>query len=116
MSKFLGLTKRCFRQKPVKKQLNESLAHKLGFIICFLVIILSAIYLKEVNGMATMGFKLQELESKTEELERQNKKLKLGVIELQALDRLGSAARELGMVEVGDLDYLIPQAEKVAVK
>lgn len=115
MSKFLNLTKRC-GANGAKPRPVINLSAGFGLAICVLIFIIGIIYLSQINGLATFGFKLQALEERAREIERINKKLDLEVAELQSLSRITGATRGLGMVKVDAVDYIFSQKSSVAAK
>lgn len=85
-------------------------------LVCLLFFAVAIFYLIQVNGMATLGFKLENLETRAQELERMNKKLESSVAELKSLSHIREVTQGLGMVEVGIVEYISTDDISVAIK
>lgn len=84
-----------------KKKLHKHISSqsRLTLAVLISVAILLGANLLVSNILATSGEKLRSLETRKENLMRQNNKIRQVVLESMALDNLESKARELGFVK-----------------
>lgn len=80
-----------------------------AIFMCFFV------YLWQVNGMATKGYKIKDLQTRVYDLKDQNKKLELQVADLRSSARISEKIKEMNLVEVVRIEYLIDNSGSVAV-
>lgn len=74
------------------------------FLLVMLVGALS-IYLLEVNNIAAKGYEIRELESQVNEIQEENEKLAVRVIELKSMNELDEKVAALDMVPVDGMTY-----------
>lgn len=84
-------------------------------IVLSLCFILGMGYLWQVNGLATKGYQIKDLEVKASVLRQQNKKIELEITELRSTARLNSEVKKLGLVQVAKVEYLTPTGTSVAI-
>jgi len=70
-------------------------------------------YLIQINGLATSGYQIKDLETKLAQLEQQNSRLTVEKLKLESLDAVRNRVVSLNMVATGQFDYL--SADNVAV-
>lgn len=117
MSKFIKLFKRNCRQESERNQSGSRAKGVFFSVLIFIIIFTIGIfYLGQVNKLATLGFRLHELENKAGELERVNRNIELKIISLQSMDRLKSLAEVLNLVKVDKIEYIDKAAELAAMK
>lgn len=109
MSKFFYLTKNRNhrpRQKRRWLSLMKINIKTTNMIIGLLIVVFSVSYLVQINGLATKGYQIKELEKRITELEEQKSDLELVTLSLQSMGSVKDKVVDLGMVEVGEPDYL----------
>lgn len=115
MSWFKRITK-------IKREINnQSFWKKLksfnfNIVILTLIVLISLLYLAQVNSVAAKGFEIKDLEKRIEELKESNKKLELKVAELRSRGYIGEQIQKLNMVSVSSIDYLSDTSMAVAYK
>lgn len=91
---------------------NRSISWMLMFLIAFSGIL----YLYLINQTATGGFDIKGIETRIEELAKDNKRLELKTAELQSLTNIEKASAKLEMVATTTIDYLPAVGSTVAVR
>ncbi|MBN1779261.1 MAG: hypothetical protein JW816_03520 [Candidatus Buchananbacteria bacterium] len=71
-------------------------------------------YVAQVNGLATKGYLIKDLQSQVNQLRDQNGQLQAQASDLQSLDSVKNKVSELNMVPVGQANYLSSSAVAVA--
>lgn len=64
------------------------------------------IYLVQVNGLATKGYQIKELEQKIDELKKSSRELEGKSLELQSLSAISGKLKDLNMVESKEALYI----------
>ena len=108
MSKFFSLTKKQTFKVKRKKMF------KLGFVnikvvnvgLGCLVGVFALSYLVQINGLATKGYQIKELEQQVTDLQLTNSDLELQAVNLQSMGRIRDEVAGLNMVAIGETDYL----------
>ena len=114
ISKKLHELKEKFYKKNIffKYQLNS----RSWLILMAVLISLSGLlYLAQINGLATKGYEIKDLEEKAAELRDKNNKLKLQITDLRSTARINQAVESLEMVEVARVEYLSANGTSVAI-
>ncbi len=83
-------------------------------IICF-ISVACLLYLWQVNGLATKGYEIKDLEEKVSELREKNKDLELEITQLRSTERISQAVEKLEMIEVARVEYLKANGTSVAI-
>ncbi|MBD3359528.1 MAG: hypothetical protein GF365_02370 [Candidatus Buchananbacteria bacterium] len=119
MSKFMISAKlHDLKEKFYKKNIltKYQLNSRSWLIVLMILIGVSGLlYLAQINGLATKGYEIKDLEEKSAELRDKNKKLKLQITDLRSTARLNQAVKELEMVEVARVEYLKANGTSVAI-
>lgn len=78
-------------------------------VILVLAALLGTIYVSQASRIASVGRRVQILQSELIELKRQNNDIERDIAAAQALDRLQAEATRLGFVEAdpADIEYII---------
>ncbi|MCX6743842.1 MAG: hypothetical protein NT116_06470 [Candidatus Parcubacteria bacterium] len=84
-------------------------------IMGVLVFCCGMIYLWQINGLATRGYQIKELEEKAAELKDTNQKLQIQITQLRSTSRLEEKVAQLNMVEVSRIEYLQANGSTVAM-
>jgi cell division protein FtsL len=107
-----------FRQAPWRTQTQ---ATSLVLAVVVIVAVIGALYLAQASRTATIGRRLQELESERQRLEQQNAQLQAEIAGLQSVPRLINQAQEMGyhtatsnQVEYLPVNIAPPQATPAA--
>lgn len=81
---------------------------KKGFFPIFvtLTIFVGAVYLYQVNDLATMGFKIRELEGKVKSLQKENKQMQIREVELRSMYNIEKTTQELNLVSPKEITYI----------
>ena len=117
MSKFFHLSKKSSRQLERRKQILPAMKisiKALNLIIFSLIVVIGVSYLVQINGLATKGYKIKDLESRIAELNQEKADLELDALSLQSIGAVKDKVEGLGMVAIGETDYLIPTPVAVA--
>lgn len=90
-------------------KLTEAQAALSWGIILALGALLGTIYLYQASNIASVGRRVQQLQSELDEVKRDNAELEREIAEGQSLERLQSEAQRLGFVRARpeDIEYLI---------
>lgn len=81
------------------------------------MIVASGIYFVIIaNDLSIKGFVLQELKIEVAEINKENKNIKLKIMELESYDNITKRADDLKMVKVEKIDYILLGSEAVAKK
>lgn len=78
-------------------------------IIIFLtstLLIVGAVYLYQVNDLATKGFEIKEIEDRIKKLKEDNEKNKIREVELRSMYNIEKATEELNLVNPNEISYL----------
>lgn len=84
-------------------------------IVMGLIFVMGIGYLWQVNGLATKGYQIKDLEVKASALRQENKKIELEITELRSTARLNSEVEKLGLVQVARVEYLTSTGTSVAI-
>jgi cell division protein FtsB len=115
MSKFFHLTKRKRRKIQRKRRLLMKVDIKTAnIVIGLLIVVIGVSYLVQINGLATKGYQIKELEDRIAELSQDQADLELVALSLQSMGAVKDKVEDLGMVAVGENEYLIPTPVVVA--
>jgi len=98
----------------IRKRFNRRAT--LSKIIVVLVIICGLLYLVEINNTSVKGYEINDLEQKAKKLEEQNKNIEMKVAQLQSIKVVQDKARELGMVSVGKVGYVVSSSSEMVVR
>ena len=100
------MTNKYKQKKEIKinwKALNMCL-----FSLCLFTLVF---YLVNINDLTVKGFSLQELKRRVNSLANQNRELEISIIAKEAYGNINQRAQELGMVAIGDIDYIVVSDE-----
>lgn len=110
MSKFFHLAKK--RAKRIHhKRLIPTMKISLKAANIFagiLVGVMVVTYLIQINGLAIKGYQIKELENKITELKQEKADLELEALGLQSMGSVKEKVENLGLVAVGETEYLQP--------
>lgn len=107
-AKFEHLKQKYYRRNIFSQRINS---HGIFLFLSVVTIFCGLIYLWQVNGLVSKSYKIEELEQKVAEIKDQNKKLELEVAELRSSARIASKLKELNLVEVARVEYLIDHSD-----
>ena len=109
----MATTMRRTRQKSERLKrltwLNETQVALGWGVILILIALLGAIYLNQASRIASVGRRVQVLQSELENIKRDNAALARQIAEVQSLERLQREAIRLGFVPArpADIEYII---------
>jgi cell division protein FtsL len=112
MTKY-SLTKSNLCSAPTGR-LSKAKKPILGVFLMVLLVGALSIYLLEVNNIAAKGYEIRNLEQQVDEIEAENEKLSVRVIELKSMNELDEKVASLDMVPVGDMKYYDSMDQVVA--
>jgi hypothetical protein len=80
----------------------------LGIGVFFLLaaFVAGAVYLYQVNDLATKGFEVQDLNSRIGTLAKEQKKMQIREVELRSMYHLEQSVNDLNLVNTKDVTYL----------
>ncbi|MFC1721892.1 hypothetical protein ACFL0Z_03185 [Patescibacteria group bacterium] len=87
------------RRKTIKGNLQAGPV-TLGYIVVFLIALISLFYLFQVISISAAGYEVSEIDEQMNELEKQNDNLHLEINEAGSLRRIESNLDQSGMVPV----------------
>lgn len=114
---FLTLRHALIRPAIIREQ-KEHKAHagqfslNVGLLLTFLLV--SILYLVQVNTLATKGYSIKELEKKIANQKKEEKRLQMKSIEAGSLAIVQEKSARLQLIPSSHVEYLTPSA--VAVK
>ena len=116
MSKFFHLAKRPLKKIQRKRKFSFSFMNlpSLNFVVISLIIVFAVTYLVQINGLATKGYQIKELEKTVDGLKQEKADLELEALSLQSMGVVKAKVNELGMVITGEQEYLNPTPVAVA--
>ncbi|MFA5318232.1 MAG: hypothetical protein WC323_02040 [Patescibacteria group bacterium] len=89
---------------------NLNISLILGFVfICVSYLVVS-------NQLISRGFAINDVKTKLEELEKSNRDLELTAINLESYSYINEKVAELGMVSIGEVEYIEAASEAVAMR
>ena len=77
----------------------------LGVFLMVMLVGALSVYLLEVNNIAAKGYEIRDLEKQVTEIQDENEKLSVRVIELKSMDQLNEKVAALDMVPVETMAY-----------
>ncbi|OGY47629.1 MAG: hypothetical protein A2840_01255 [Candidatus Buchananbacteria bacterium RIFCSPHIGHO2_01_FULL_47_11b] len=97
-----------FKTRSARPQLpaNQGAVPVVNLTLIGFVVVAVAVYLFQVNSLATKGYEIRELESQIKEVRQQNQQLQLAAAELESLESIKNKVAELNMVAVGKADFI----------
>ncbi len=90
------------RPNPKTRKINIIFTTFLGIAI----VSLSAVYLVQMNKIATIGYSIKELDAQSVAMVEQSKKMEVEIIKAQSIANLDEKVLMLNMVPVGQIKYL----------
>lgn len=118
MTKFLSAGRVAKLKAPVRRNAkNSKVKSKSKFFNYALMTMIGAMffgYLVSVNGLATKGYQIKELQNKVADLKQQNDDLQLQALALQSMGAVQDKVNSLKMVDAGKSDYLVEKPVAVA--
>lgn len=76
------------------------------FVLIFAVFMGGAFYLYQVNDLATKGYEIRDAESRIQNLEKENKKMKIKEVELRSMYNIEKSTQELNLVSPVNVSYI----------
>jgi cell division protein FtsL len=110
MSKFFSLGKRSKSKTRRKKKmisLNKINIKLTNVTLGVLIAVVGFSYLIQINGLATKGYQIRELEDQIIELQESNDDLELEALGLQSMGNVKDKIEGLNMVAIAETDYLV---------
>lgn len=107
------------RSSAYKEKISQkNKARRLLAIVLVACIVLALfIYIFQVNSLASKGYKINGLKKKVEQLEDENKNLRIEISNLKSVNALEAKTKDFNMVKAQDIEYVIlPPASVVVVK
>jgi len=73
-------------------------------------------YLVVSNQLVSRGFAVNDVKTKFEELEKSNRDLELTAMNLESYSYINEKVAELGMINIGEVEYIEASSEVVAMR
>jgi len=110
MSRYLTITNsssvRFGERKGVFRTQSKLGRVTLNFILVALICAAGVFYIFEVNNSATKGYEIRGLETKLNELRKENETLRIQAAELKSMYKIEEKTKDLNMVAPKDVSYL----------
>jgi len=87
-----------------------------GPVLLLIVFFVGFLYLVQTNINATKGYKIKDLEKQLTQLQKDNKELKLGYIELQSIANVIDKSAKLNLVPTGNVEVVTDQEPVMALR
>lgn len=94
------------KEKAGQKEDSYSGLTVVGFVLIAVTFLAGALYLYQVNSIATKGYEYKEVENRIQEAEREINKLKIQEVELKSMYNIEKATEGLNLVTVSEVSYL----------
>jgi len=94
------------KEKPSQKKGSYPGLAVVGFVLIGVAFLAGALYLYQVNSIATKGYELREIENKIQESEKEVNKLKIKEVELKSMYNIEKATEGLNLVTASEISYL----------
>lgn len=117
MTKFSHLAKRQPQKLQTKRKIfkfGKVNLQVFNITLGVMIVVMGVSYLVQINGLATKGYQIKELEQQIAELKEYNSDLELEALSLQSMESVKDKVASLGLVEVGEMQYLNPTPVAVA--
>jgi cell division protein FtsL len=85
------------------------------FLLVAIISVAGIVYIMQVNKLATMGYEIKLKESKIDELEKKNERLKIRAAELKSMNSLEVEKERMQMRKPDEISY-IEVDEQMAVR
>ena len=112
MTKY-GLTTSSLCSAP-KSRLLKCKKPVIWVLLISLLVGALSMYLLQVNAIAAKGFEIRNLESQVNDLNDENEKLSVQVVELKAMNELDDKVAALNMVPIDSMVYYDTTGQVVA--
>ena len=83
-------------------------------LVLALIFVFGLLYLFKVNTVSTQGFVISDLESKIEQLERENKRLDVQIASGRSMKSIETRLEGMNLVVAADMQYVTPVGTAVA--
>jgi len=105
--------KQTMRQAKLAKKRWRFSASSRAFVLVG-VVVLSFIYLFQINTVSSKGFEVSELERQITDLERETKQLEVDIATHSSMQSIQERLGSLDMVAVDSVEYVTPVGSSVA--
>lgn len=78
----------------------------LAFVVVIAIVASGAIYLYQVNDIATKGYEIKELEGQIQDLNKESKKMEIQEVELRSMQNIEKASQDLNLVNSSNITYV----------
>lgn len=89
-----------------KNKINPTLLTKLNVLLLLLAVALSLVYVGLINSNTLKAYAMHDLEKRLATLKEMNEKMEIDLSELQSVDTIKIAAREMGLVATDKIEYI----------
>ena len=76
------------------------------FLLVLTVSVCGALYLYQVNDIATKGYEIREMEKRIQDLDRESKKLQIKEVELKSMYNIEKSMENSNLVTSSDITYV----------
>jgi hypothetical protein len=84
-------------------------------VLAIMVFAGGAVYLYQVNDLATKGYEIRDIENRIQVLEKESKKMKIKEVELRSMYNIEKSTQELNLVSPQSVTY-VEMNSSVAMK
>ena len=78
----------------------------LVFAVGFCTFISGAVYLYQVNNIATKSYEIRDLGNQIQQLDKESKKMEIREVELRSMYNIEKASQDLNLVNSNDVTYV----------
>lgn len=104
-SRFLSIRGKKNMEKSEKNEKVFSKTKPFSFLAALLVFV-GAAYLYQVNDLATMGFRIREMENQLQRLQKENKQMQIREVELRSMYNIEKTTQDLNLVSPKEITYI----------
>lgn len=76
------------------------------FLLIIFVILTGALYVYQVNDIATKGYEIKEIEKQIQDLDRESKKLQIKEVELKSMNNIEKSIEDSDLVTSSEISYV----------
>ena len=94
------------KERPSQEEGSYPGLAVIGFVLIAVAFLSGALYLYQVNSIATKGYEFREIENKIQESEKEINKLKIKEVELKSMYNIEKATEGLNLITASEISYL----------
>lgn len=90
----------------IRKPKSSTATLKINLALLVAIVLIGVSYLFQVNALGTKGYQIRQLEVKLDQLQAEQKNLKVQSSSLQSINRIEEEANKLNFVPAGNVTYI----------